>query len=70
MSNKSVSTGGVGFFGLLAILFIGLKLCNVIDWAWWIVLLPITIPLVITLVVLTLVIIYAISIHKSYHKIK
>ena len=25
---------GIGFFGLLTILFIGLKLTNVIDWPW------------------------------------
>ena len=30
----------IGFFGLLGIVFIILKLCNVIDWAWWIVLSP------------------------------
>lgn len=31
----------IGFFGLLGIVFIILKLCAVIDWAWWIVLSPI-----------------------------
>ena len=34
MSNKSAS-GGVGFGGLLTIVFIVLKLTNVIDWPWW-----------------------------------
>lgn len=28
------STGGLGFFGALAIVFIVLKLTGVIDWAW------------------------------------
>jgi hypothetical protein len=28
------------FFTLLAILFIGLKLTNYVDWSWWLVLLP------------------------------
>lgn len=32
--------GGIGFFGLLTIVFIALKLMNVIDWSWWLVLLP------------------------------
>lgn len=32
--------GGVGFFGLLTIMFIGLKLTGVIDWEWWVVLSP------------------------------
>lgn len=40
MSDSNTSGGGIGFFGLLAILFIGLKLGHVIDWEWWIVLSP------------------------------
>ena len=35
------SSGGVGFVGLLTILFIGLKLTHYIDWSWWWVLSPI-----------------------------
>lgn len=31
---------GIGFFGILAITFIILKLCGVIKWSWWLVLLP------------------------------
>lgn len=31
----------VGFLGLLAILFIALKLTGVVAWSWWLVLLPI-----------------------------
>ena len=31
---------GVGVFGLLGILFVGFKLCDVIDWSWWLVTLP------------------------------
>lgn len=34
MSNNT-QTHGIGFFGLLTIVFITLKLCNVIDWSWW-----------------------------------
>ena len=39
MSNKK--TNGIGFFTLLGLLFIGLKLTNVITWSWWLVTLPI-----------------------------
>ncbi len=39
MSNES-NEGGIGFVGLLQILFIGLKLGGVINWSWWLVLLP------------------------------
>lgn len=42
---------GIGFLGLLAILFIGLKLCRVIDWAWWWVLSPLWCPMALVLVV-------------------
>lgn len=45
MSNSSASaSGGISFVSLLAIVFIVLKLCNVITWSWWWVLAPIWIP--------------------------
>ena len=31
----------VGLLGLLGLVFITLKLCDVIAWSWWLVLLPI-----------------------------
>lgn len=34
----------IGFFGLLTLLFIGLKLTNYINWSWWFVLAPAYIP--------------------------
>lgn len=43
MSDKSVSsssTGGIGFLGLLTVLFIGLKLTGHVTWSWWWVLAP------------------------------
>ncbi len=46
MSEKIVvRSGGIGFFGLLAVLFIALKLTGVIGWSWWLVLLPLYGPL-------------------------
>lgn len=38
------SSGGIGFVGLLTILFIGLKLTGYITWSWWWVLSPLWIP--------------------------
>ena len=35
---------GVGFFGLLGIVFIALKLTEYIDWSWWWVLAPLWMP--------------------------
>lgn len=37
-------SGGIGFGGLLTVLFVGLKLTDVIDWSWWWVLAPLWIP--------------------------
>lgn len=50
----SSSSGGIGFTGLLTILFVGLKLTGYIQWSWWWVLSPVWIPLVITLIFLAL----------------
>jgi len=49
--SKASASGGVGFFGLLAILFIALKLTGVIAWSWWWVLAPLWIPFAVVLVV-------------------
>ena len=40
----------IGFPGLLALVFITLKLTDYIDWSWWWVLAPIWLPLTIALV--------------------
>lgn len=37
---SSSSSGGIGFVGLLTIVFITLKLTGVINWSWWWVLSP------------------------------
>ena len=50
MNNRG-STGGIGFTGLLTIVFIVLKLCGVIDWSWIWVLSPIWIVFVLAFVI-------------------
>lgn len=40
MNKDKVTVNTVGVFGLLGIAFIVLKLCHVINWSWWLVLLP------------------------------
>lgn len=40
---------GIGFVGALQLVFITLKLCNVIDWVWWVVLLPLEIYFVLVI---------------------
>ena len=56
-SNQSVRT--IGFTGLLGLLFIALKLTGVIDWSWWLVLLPIYAPLALVGIILLIVLILA-----------
>lgn len=50
-SNTTVRSSGVSFLGLLAVLFIGLKLTGVITWSWLWVLAPLWIPFAIVLVI-------------------
>ena len=53
MSDKNTSSG-VGFGGLLTILFIGLKLGGIINWSWWWVLSPIWLPTAVLLFIAAL----------------
>lgn len=54
MSNNSGSSagGGIGFWGILQIVFIILKLCKVISWSWWWVLSPTLAGVVFVLIIL------------------
>lgn len=49
MTRETEYGGGIGFCGLLTILFIALKLTKVIAWSWWWVLSPLWIPAAIVL---------------------
>lgn len=65
--NVKVGGNGTGFFGLLAIAFIVLKLIGVIDWEWQWVLAPIWIPLIIILIILIVfLIIYMFNNKRSW----
>ena len=60
MNNENKSTnistnGGIGFLGALTILFIALKLTNVIDWSWWWVLAPLWIPVAVVLGIIVII---------------
>lgn len=45
----------VGFFGLLTLILITLKLTGVITWSWWFVLLPLIIPSITGLLLLVVI---------------
>ncbi len=55
--HSNVSSGGVSFTGLLAIVFITLKLTGYITWSWWWVLSPLWIPLALFAVILLFVVV-------------
>ena len=54
--SDSNSSSGIGFVGLLQIVFITLKLCNVIKWSWLWVLSPIWITTIIVILIVLSVI--------------
>lgn len=65
MENNVNVSSGIGFMGVLQIVFIVLKLVKVINWSWIWVLSPTWIPLSITIICLLIVwIIYKIEERK------
>ena len=61
MSDKVVvKSNGIGFLGLLGIVFIVLKLCGVINWSWWLVTLPLWGGLVLAVGIFLLALLFAI----------
>lgn len=65
MSEQKNNNGaGISAFTLLTLIFITLKLCNVIDWSWWWVLSPAWIPLVLIVLFLIGVVTVAIVIKR------
>lgn len=60
MSGKSESTtGGIGLGGLLFVLFLGLKLCHVIDWDWVWVFAPLWVPIAIVFGAFVLILLFS-----------
>lgn len=53
-NNNNRSSGGIGFVGVLTIVFIVLKLINVINWSWLWVLSPLWISAIPILIILIL----------------
>jgi hypothetical protein len=51
-ASSSSSSTGIGFTGVLQIVFIVLKLCHQIEWSWWWVLSPVWITVAIVILIL------------------
>ena len=52
MADSTTTGEGIGFVGLLTIVFITLKLLGKITWSWWWVLSPIWISVIIFIVII------------------
>ena len=61
-STSSRSSGGIGFLGLLAIVFIVLKLTGYISWSWWWVTLPLWGGLALALTIVTVALLVSVCI--------
>lgn len=62
MSNESNSYGsGIGFPGLMFLIFMTLKLCNIITWSWWWVTAPLWITFIIFIIISVIVFIVAVK---------
>ncbi|UWJ04752.1 hypothetical protein CUB19_gp34c [Stenotrophomonas phage CUB19] len=59
-SSSSRSGGGIGFGGLLTIVFIVLKLTGYINWSWWWVLSPLWIGFALFILIFGAALAYAI----------
>lgn len=59
---------GIGFTGVLTIVFIILKLCNVISWSWLWVLSPMWISLAICIIVIIIYFLYYLGLRKNGSK--
>ena len=64
------SSGGIGFFGLLTIVFIILKLCGVITWSWLWVLSPLIFTIALTLIAMVIVLILVVRFNRTSNNLK
>ena len=64
MAETNSSSSGIGFVGLLAIVFITLKLTGYIDWSWWWVTSPLWIGTLLTIAICLLVVILEVFISE------
>lgn len=62
-SAAATGSGGIGFFGLLTLVFIVLKLCHIINWSWFYVLMPLWCPAAVGLSLVVLILGFTIVVH-------
>ena len=65
MSNNSNNNTGMSASTVLTLIFVTLRLCNVIDWSWWWILSPVWITAGIAILVLIVIAIWELSNSKE-----
>jgi hypothetical protein len=60
-NNKTTNSAGLGFFSILTLIFITLKLTGVIAWSWWWVLIFMWLPIVVVILGIILISIFAVA---------
>ncbi len=63
-TRSSSSSSGIGFSGLLTVLFIGLKLTGHITWPWIWVLSPLWISALISIVIIVIILVFVAFLNK------
>jgi hypothetical protein len=64
MSENKNTSGGIGIGMTLFLIFLVLKLTDMIDWSWWLVTSPLWIPAVLVVVFIGISVVIALSRHK------
>jgi len=63
--NRNVNVGGVGFWGLLFMVFLVLKLTSVVSWSWWWICAPLWVPAVVVLAIVAAIVVLGIIVAKA-----
>ena len=61
MSNNNSNNNGMSTSTVLTLIFVTLKLCNVIDWSWWWILSPVWITAGIAILALAVIALWEMS---------
>ena len=64
MSENKNTSGGIGIGMTLFLIFLVLKLTDMIDWSWWWVTSPLWIPALLVVAFIGISVVIALSIHK------
>ena len=64
--NTNSYSSGIGFWGLLQIVFIVLKILGIVNWSWWLVLAPAWISILLCLIIFIILLIISGHLERKY----